>query len=85
MDRAGMRGEHEYRERAACRPLVPRSPATLGDAMMEPYGWPLDAVSAAALVARVIHDIDRSSEHDRDVLLSDLLCVAWPSHCAQDH
>jgi hypothetical protein len=46
--------------------------------------WPLDAVSAAALVARVIRDIDDSSEDDSLGLLSDLLCAAWGTRLAQD-
>ena len=50
---------------------------------MEYEGWPLDAASATALVARVIHDIDHSGEEERDILLSDLLCAAWPSPCSQ--
>jgi hypothetical protein len=54
------------------------------DTVMEPDSWPLDAVSAAELLARVIRDIDQSSEQNRDVLLSDLLCAAWPSRWAQD-
>jgi hypothetical protein len=52
--------------------------------MMESDGSPLDAVSAAALLARVIREIDQSSEERRDVLLSNLLCAAWPSHLAQN-
>jgi hypothetical protein len=52
--------------------------------MMESDGWPLDAVSAAALVARVIREIDQNSAEHRDVLLSDLLCAAWPSRSAQN-
>jgi hypothetical protein len=52
--------------------------------MMDSDSDPLDAVSAAALVARVVGDIDRSSEQDCVVLLSDLLCAAWPSRWAQE-
>jgi hypothetical protein len=52
--------------------------------MMESESWPLDAVSAAALVVRAVCDIDQSSHEQRDVLLSDLLCAAWPSCWAQD-
>ena len=51
---------------------------------MESDDWPLDAVSAMALVARVVHDIDTSSEEHRDVLLSDLLRAAWGSLWAQN-
>jgi hypothetical protein len=52
---------------------------------MEPDIWPLDPVTAAALVLRVIDEIDVSSEEDRDSLLSDLLCAAWGSRWAQNH
>jgi hypothetical protein len=46
--------------------------------------WPLDAVSATALVARVVRDIDESSEDDSLTLLSNLLCAAWRTRLAQD-
>jgi len=45
--------------------------------VMEPDGRPSDPVSAAALVIRVIDDIDKSDDEERDHLLSDLLCAAW--------
>jgi hypothetical protein len=51
---------------------------------MEPDGGHLDAVSAAALVARVVSELLRRSEGDEVVLLSDLLCAAWPTRRAQD-
>ena len=51
---------------------------------MEPNDLPLDAVSAMALVARVIDDIDQSSEEQRDTLLCELLCAAWGSVRAQN-
>ena len=54
-----------------------------GKDVTEPNGWPLDAASAAALVVRVINDIDASDEEHRDVLLSDLLRAAWGSVLAQ--
>jgi hypothetical protein len=50
---------------------------------MEPNSWPLDPVSAAALVVRVIDDIDASDDERRDDLLSDLLCAAWGCTWAQ--
>jgi len=45
---------------------------------------PLDAMAATALVVRVIHDIDHSSQEQRDVVLCDLLCAAWGSVLAQN-
>jgi hypothetical protein len=51
---------------------------------MEPDVWPLDPVSAAALVVRVIDDIDGSSEEDQVTLLSELMCAAWGPAWAQD-
>jgi hypothetical protein len=47
--------------------------------------WPLDADSAAALVARVLADVDSSSDERRNALLADMLCAAWPTRVAQDH
>jgi len=51
---------------------------------MEPKDWPLDPVSAAALVVRVIDDLDASSEEERDSLLCELLSAAWGSIWAQN-
>jgi hypothetical protein len=45
---------------------------------------PFDAVVAAAVVAKAIDEIDKSSEVDRDFLLSTLLCAAWPTRPAQN-
>ena len=46
-------------------------------------GSPLDPIYAAQLVTRVILDIDASDDEYREMLLSDLLCAAWPSVLAQ--
>jgi len=51
---------------------------------MEPNNWPLDPVSAAAILIRVIDDIDASDDEQRDALLSDLLQAAWGSIWAQN-
>jgi hypothetical protein len=51
---------------------------------LEPNRWSLDPVHAAALVTRVIDDIDESDDEQRVALLSDLLCAAWGSICAQN-
>jgi hypothetical protein len=51
---------------------------------MEPDIWPLDSKAAAALVVRVIDDIDESSEERCDLLLASLLCAAWGSLRAQN-
>jgi hypothetical protein len=51
---------------------------------MEPKEWPLDPVSAAALVVRVIEQVDTSSEEQRDDLLCELLSAAWGSAWAQN-
>jgi hypothetical protein len=42
----------------------------------------LDPLSAAALVLRMIHDIDASDDERRDALLEDLVGVAWGSSLA---
>ena len=47
--------------------------------------WPLDSDSASMLIARVLADIDRSSDERREALLADMLCAAWPTRVAQDH
>lgn len=44
---------------------------------------PLDHASAAELVARVVCELDRRDEREDDVLLSDLLCAAWPTSRCQ--
>jgi len=49
---------------------------------MEPNG--LDPTSSAALVLRVVDDIDESSEEQRDALLVELLCAAWGAPPAQN-
>jgi hypothetical protein len=51
---------------------------------MPPKDWPLDPISAAALVARVIDDVDESTNEERDSLLSELQFVAWGNRWAQD-
>ena len=48
---------------------------------MEPND--LDPINTAALVMRVIDDIDRSSAERRENLLNDLLRAAWGSLAAQ--
>ncbi len=83
MDRSGLRREHGWRENTASHRVARYSLAAPGHALMEYDGWPLDAASAAELVARLIEDIDHSGEEDRDILLSDLLCAAWPNPCSQ--
>jgi hypothetical protein len=45
---------------------------------------PLDPGAAAALVIRAVEDINASTEEQRDMLLSDLLCAAWGSIYAQN-
>jgi hypothetical protein len=52
--------------------------------MRDPEEWPGDASSADELVARVVRDVDETSDQQRDTLLSDLLCAAWPTHRCQD-
>jgi hypothetical protein len=83
MDRVEVGGEHVWREEHPSR-STPYALAAHGGSMMDREGWPLDAASAAALVARVSRDLDCRSEEDVDILLSDLLCAAWPTCWAQD-
>ena len=46
--------------------------------------WPLDTRSALALIVRIRCDIDRAGDDQRELLLADLLCAAWPTSTAQD-
>lgn len=55
-----------------------------GGDVMEPNNSPLDPVSTAALVVRLVDDIDSSDEERRDELLCSLLCAAWGSILAQN-
>ena len=48
-----------------------------------PADRPLKRECTAALVARVALKIDESSQTQLDILLSDLLCAAWPTPLAQ--
>jgi hypothetical protein len=43
-----------------------------------------DTGSAPELVARVIRDLVERTDYERNLLLSDLLCAAWPTHRCQD-
>jgi hypothetical protein len=52
--------------------------------LMEPNSWPTDPIAAAALVSRVVDDIDAGDDESRDALLADLLCAAWGSLAAQN-
>ncbi len=51
---------------------------------MGPEDCPLDRVKTAALVLRVIDELDASSEEQRDALLCELMCAAWGSISAQN-
>jgi hypothetical protein len=51
---------------------------------MEPKGWPLEPVAAAAAVLRAVEDIDDSGEDERDALLYRLVSKAWGCVWAQD-
>ncbi len=52
---------------------------------MEPAeAWPLDPLTVAMRVVRVIDQIDARDEDDEVALLSDLLQAAWGSLAAQN-
>jgi hypothetical protein len=51
---------------------------------MEANDQPLDPVAVAELVVRTVEESVRQTEHDKDMVLVDLLCAAWPSRSAQD-
>ena len=43
----------------------------------------LDRTSVAAVVAQNVCAVDGASEAERDMLLADFLCAAWPTPCCQ--
>jgi hypothetical protein len=49
-----------------------------------PEPWPPDPASAAGRLMVLILEIDDRERKDHDVLLTDLLRVAWPTFEAQD-
>jgi hypothetical protein len=51
---------------------------------MDPRDWPLDPVTAAAVVVRAIEDVDANTEDQLDALLYQLVSMAWGSVWAQD-
>ena len=46
--------------------------------------WPLDALYGTALVVRIMRDMDEDNHGRCEVLLSDLVCAAWPSPATRD-
>ena len=54
-----------------------------GDRRDSETGPASDVGSAADLVCRTVRAIDASGMKEIDVLLSDLLCAAWPTTSAQ--
>ena len=51
---------------------------------MERDSLPSDPIDDAALVARVVNQIDKRSREQSDALLCDLLCAAWGTSTAQN-
>jgi hypothetical protein len=51
---------------------------------MDPDSWPLDPAVAFARVRSLIRQLDRESEEETIMLLSDLMCAAWASVTAQN-
>jgi hypothetical protein len=51
---------------------------------MEPKDQSLARLARAALVVRVVDELDVSSEEQRDDLLCELLCAAWGDILAQN-
>jgi hypothetical protein len=49
-----------------------------------PEPWPTDPASAVARLATVIREIDERERNEDELLLADLLKVAWPTSQAQD-
>ncbi len=59
-------------------------PTARQESMMQFDRSSRDAYSTAAVVARIVRDIDRRDDEHRDVLIADLLCAAWPTQRTQD-
>ena len=49
-----------------------------------PEPWPTDPAAAAARLMLLVLDIEERTQEDHDVLLADLLRVAWPTSRGQD-
>jgi hypothetical protein len=49
-----------------------------------PEPWPTDPASAVGRLATVIREIDERERNEDELLLADLLKVAWPTSQAQD-
>jgi hypothetical protein len=54
------------------------------DVHMENERSPLGARTSLELLEQLITEVDARTEQDRAMLLSDLLCAAWPSESSQD-
>jgi hypothetical protein len=54
-------------------------------AAMEYESWPVDPVSAASLVARVVGEIDARDDQGTRELMEIFLSAAWGCRCALDH
>ncbi len=51
---------------------------------MQSEDSPLGARTSLELVEQLVREFDSRTEQDRDMLLSDMICVAWPSESSQD-
>jgi hypothetical protein len=84
MDGRRSTGEHGRHEGILDKRDAVQGAGPVG-AMMEGEETPLGQRSCAELVEQVIASVDLQTERDRDLLLTDLLCAAWPSDASQDN
>ena len=57
--------------------LQPITPAPIKETAMR------DGVQAGRQYIYAVRAVDKASEAERDILLADLLCAAWPTPCSQ--
>jgi hypothetical protein len=84
MDDAAASSEHLLDAPLICIQRTSVQFNRLGCLMRDSDREPFGPILAAALVARVIAEVDKHSIEHRDELLLDLMCAAWPSRLAQD-
>ncbi len=84
MDPRNSGGDHTQHDSEWPPILAPALATAPRESMMQFDSSPRDAHSLAAVVARVVLDIDRRDEAQRDMLIAVLLCVAWPTQRAHD-
>jgi hypothetical protein len=79
MELARVSTDHRRHASSSCPAIVPPIHPISGLRLMDFSERPLEAGPLRDIVVRAVRDIDDSGSERRDVLLWDLLCVAWAS------